>query len=149
MVQSKDFIYDASEKNKPHAEHRLRERQRVNDSRTLAAKHPQLKPLSAELAYRDHEEAARRSSMKYTFNLDAARSVFRFECPNRACVGGDFDLSQDLANAIAARRAMVIGELPCQGWRNSTTIATEHCPSILRYKLRLSFAPGKRRLAGG
>ena len=130
----------------PRAEHRQREGQRVKDSPTLAAKYPQLKSLTVELAHCDHEEIARYAAIKYRFNLESAKSVFRFECPNYACVGGDFDLSQELANAVAARRALVIGELSCQGWRNHTTIATERCLNILRYKLSLSFARRRDRL---
>src|SRR5437870_2981850 len=129
----------------PRAEHRQREGQRVNESPTLAARYPELKSLTAELAYCDHEETHRGTSMKYKFNLEAAKSVFRFECSNCACVGGDFDLSQELAKAVAARRALVLGEVFCQGWRDDSSIATQRCLNILRYKLNLGFA--RRRTA--
>ena len=130
----------------PRAEHRQREGQRVQDSPTLAAKYPQLKSLAAEMAYCDHEKIARFNTIKYQFNLASAKSVVRFECPNSACVGGDFDLSQKLADAVAARRALVIGDVSCQGWRNASTIATERCLNILRYQLSLGFARRRDRL---
>jgi hypothetical protein len=132
----------------PRAEHRQREGQRVQDSPTLAVKYPQLKSLTAEMAYCDHEENARYHTIKYRFNLASAKSVVRFECPNSACVGGDFDLSQELADAVAARRTVLTGELSCQGWRNAATIATERCLNILRYQLSLGFAKRRDRLVG-
>jgi hypothetical protein len=132
----------------PRAEQRQREGQRVQDSPTLAEKYPQLKSLAAEMAYCDHEKIARFNTIKYRFNLASAKSVVRFECPNFACVGGDFDLSQELAAGIAARRALVTGEQSCLGWRNATTIATERCLNILRYQLHLGFARRTARPVG-
>lgn len=132
----------------PRAAHRQREGQRVQDSPTLAAKYPPLKSLAAEMAYCDHEKIARFNTIKYRFNLASAKSVIRFECPNFACVGGDYELSQELADAVAERRALVSGELSCQGWRSAATIATERCLNILRYQLSLSFARRKDRLVG-
>lgn len=124
----------------PRAEHRLREAQRVEDSPSLAAKYPHLESLTAELEYCDHGKITRSSTLKYKVGLEAARSVFRLDCSNCDCVGGDFDLSQEVANAVARRRVIVIGELSCQGWRDKTTIATERCLNVLRYKLSLGFA---------
>ena len=132
----------------PRAEHRQREEQRVQLSPTLAAKYPQLKSLAAEMAYCDHEKIARFNTIKYRFNLESAKSVVRFECPNFACVGGDFDLSQELADGVAGRRTVVSGEQSCQGWRNVAAIATERCFNILRYQLNLGFARRTARPVG-
>jgi hypothetical protein len=65
--------------------------------------------------------------------------VFRFDCLNSECIRGDFDLSQELTNAVAARRTTATGEKCCQGWRSKTTIDTVHCHNILRYKLSLGY----------
>ena len=72
-------------------------------------------------------------------NLANAKSVFRFDCLNNECVRGDFDLSEDLANAIAAHRTSAVGEMCCQGWRSKTTIGTVQCHNILRYTLSLGY----------
>jgi hypothetical protein len=122
-----------------HAEYRQREEQRVKDSITLAEKFPKLKSLSVELTYVDHADCARGSKMKYKPNLENARSVFRFNCSNTGCVGGDFDLSTQLATAIGARRTLATGEMRCQGWRDTNSVGTEHCHNILRYKLSLGY----------
>ena len=141
-----NLIMTPPKKIHPRAEHRQREGQRVQNSPTLAVKYPQLKSLAAEMAYCDHEKVARYNTIKYRFNLASAKSVVRFECPNSACVGGDFDLSQEVADGIAARRALVTGEQSCQGWRSAATITTERCLNILRYQLNLGFARRKDRL---
>jgi hypothetical protein len=54
-------------------------------------------------------------------------------------VGGDFDLSTELANAVAGRNETASGELVCRGWRSKTTIDSLLCHNILRYKLSIGY----------
>lgn len=91
------------------------------------------------LSFYDSEGVTKNSQIKYTVNLANAKSVFRFSCPNNECIRGDFDLTEELANAIAKHRRTVTGEMCCQGWRSKTTIDTVHCHNILRYKLSLVY----------
>lgn len=121
------------------AEYRQQEGQRIKDSATLANKFHNLKSLTVDLTYYNPEGVTKSSQIKYVVNLDNAKSVFRFHCLNSECVGGDFDLSEELANAVAARRTNTTGEMCCQGWRSKTTIDTHHCHNILRYKLSLAY----------
>ena len=121
------------------AEYRHQEARRAEESSTLIDKFPQLKSLTVDLAHFNPESFSRIGEIKYKANLQHARSVLRFDCVNRECVGGDFDLSDELAKAVAAGRAIVTGEVSCQGWRNRTTIDTVRCHNILRYKLSLSY----------
>ena len=72
-------------------------------------------------------------------NLDHAKSVFRVDCPNQGCIRGDFELTEQLASAVAAHRTSAQGEITCQGWQSKTTIDTVHCHNILRYKLSLGY----------
>jgi hypothetical protein len=120
-------------------EYRQTENQRVKDSASLAAKFRKLKALTVELAYFTGDRANRSSQVKYKVNLDNARSVFRFNCPNNECVCGDFDLSDQLASAVRKRSKVVEGELFCQGWRNRSTVDTLRCNNVLRYKLTLAY----------
>src|ERR1043166_8294683 len=92
---------------------RIEESQRVDESPTLAAKYPQLKSLTADLHFSDSERSTVNSRIKYTITLDVSKSVFRFSCPNNECIRGDYDLSEELADAIAERRTQVSGEKPC------------------------------------
>ena len=39
--------------------------------------------------------------------LANAKSVFRIDCPNSGCIGGDFDLTEELAKAVAEHRTTV------------------------------------------
>jgi hypothetical protein len=121
------------------AEYRQQEGQRVKDSVSISNKFQQLKSLTVDLAYYDPEGVTKSSEVKYTVNLNGAKSVFRFSCPNNECVRGDFDLSDELADAVAERRTTVRGEMTCRGWRSKTTIDTVHCDNILRYKLSLGY----------
>lgn len=121
------------------SEYREQEGQRVKDSLSLADRFRQLKSLTVELNYLDAEGLTRNSQIKYSVNLANAKSVFRFSCPNHECIRGDFDLTTQLASAVAAKRTTVTGEMLCEGWRSKTTIDTVHCHNILRYTLTLAY----------
>jgi hypothetical protein len=105
----------------------------------MAEKFPELKSIALELGYFDAERAERATQIKYTFNMEHAKSVFRIDCQNSECVGGDFDLSEVLAEAVAERRTTISDELRCRGWRSHHTIDSIPCGKILRYKLTLGY----------
>lgn len=115
------------------------ENQRVLESACLSEKFRTLKSLTVELEYYDPEGLARSSHIKYTVNLDHAKSVFRFACHNSDCVGGDFDLSRVLADAVSETQTSATGEICCQGWRSKATMDSVHCHNLLRFKLRLAY----------
>ena len=121
------------------AKYRLEEGQRVKDASTLSDEFHQLKSLTIDLEYFDPEGLTRNSRVRYSVNLANAKSVFRFNCPNQECVRGDFDLTEELAGAVAAHRTSLTGELACQGWRSKTAIDAVHCHNILRYKISLAY----------
>jgi hypothetical protein len=119
-----------NQRTSPRREYRQQESQRVEDSATLAETFRNLKALTVNLAYFTQGSFTRNSEMKYRF---------RFGCPNDQCVGGDFDLSAELAKAVAARQATLTGELICQGWRSQTTIGQVRCHRLLRYKFSAEY----------
>ena len=121
-------------------EFRDQENERVEGSRSLAETFQELRTLTVELAhFRGDRPTRKASQIKYRVNLGNAKSVFLINCPNDQCVGGDFDLSAPLASAVAKRTRTVMGELICQGWRNSTTIDQVRCNNVLRYKLAVGY----------
>ncbi|MSU59716.1 MAG: hypothetical protein EXS35_16375 [Pedosphaera sp.] len=123
----------------PRSEYLLKEKQRVLESPSLAEKFHKLKSLTVDLVHFDPEGVTKNSQIKYTVNLEHAKSVFRFGCHNHECVRGDFDLSDVLTQAVTAKRKSVSGEARCQGWRSRSTIDTVPCRNILRYKFTLGY----------
>lgn len=105
----------------------------------MKGKFPKLKSVTLDLGYYDPEGITRNSQIKYTVNVEHAKSVFRVGCHNQECVRGDFDLSEVLAEAVAKKSTTVSGEMCCQGWRNRATIDDLPCGNLLRYKLTLSY----------
>jgi hypothetical protein len=127
-------------KTTPRIAYRLQQNQRISDSISLAAKFPRLKALSVDLNYFDSSGLTRHSGLKYRLNLEHAKSVFFFNCPNGECVGGDFDLSEALAQAVASKRKLVTGEMRCQGMRHTKEHADGYpCQNLLQYKLSLGY----------
>ena len=126
----------------PRADYRQEEALRTNESVSLSARFSELKSLTVEFAHFSPEGVTRNRQIKYTVNAEHAKSVFRLDCYNSECVRGDYDLSEALAQAVAARQTTVTGEMCCQGWLNKATIDSVHCHNILRYKLSLKY--GKR-----
>jgi hypothetical protein len=123
----------------PHAEYRQKENLRISASPSLAARFPGLKSLTAVLAYYESDGMFKTTEIKYTANLDHANSVFSFTCVNNECVGGDFDLSEELARAVGGGVATVAGEMCCQGWQSKISDDSHRCHRILRYKLQMGY----------
>ena len=121
------------------AEYLQEEKERIKASRSLAEEFPKLRSLSATLVFFAPNETTPHSELKCSFNLPFAKSLFRFDCPNNECVGGNFDLSFELAEAVAAHRETASGEARCEGWQSKTTIGRINCAHVLRYKLSLEY----------
>jgi hypothetical protein len=123
----------------PRFDYREQESQRVKGSPTLSSRFPQLKALVVHLGYYGPTGLTKNSQIKFTPNLESARSVFRIDCPNQGCIRGDFDLTDEIAHAVATGQTKVTGELSCDGWQSKTTIDTVHCHNVLRYTLNLTY----------
>lgn len=120
-------------------EYRQQEAQRISDSASLADRFPGLKSLSVLLACFDPRGVTKKSELTYRVNLTKAKSVFHFLCPNTTCIGGDFDLSEELATVVAEHGKTASGEVRCQGWQSKAAVGEVHCHHILRYTLSLGY----------
>ena len=129
----------------PKAEHREAQRQRVDEAVRLAEKYPHLKSLKVTLEFLDREGMTKRAEMKYSANLEHAKSVLVFVCPISECCGGDFDLTAKLAEVVSKRHTKVVGEVPCLGSHKKASGQLAPCRSLLRYTLNLAYS-GKRKL---
>ena len=128
-----------TKKTNPRREHLQQQHERAQASPSLAERFPGLKAVTVELGHYDAEGVSRNSQIKYTANVVRAKSFFRVGCHNPECIGGDFDLSPALAEAVDARHTNVSGELRCRGWQSKTTMDAVLCGKILRYTLTLGY----------
>jgi hypothetical protein len=106
----------------PRNAYRQQQGLRIQAASTLAAEFGALKSLAVEVRAYDGNGVAKTGTMKCRYNLGAAKSVLRFDCPNSECVGGDFDFTEILASAVQARRTTVTCELPCKGRRDAAEV---------------------------
>jgi hypothetical protein len=127
----------------PRAEHRQAQRQRVDEAQRLVEKFPELTALKGNLEFVDREGASRATEMKYSANLEHLKSVLVFTCPVPECTGGDFDLTVKLAEAVAKRRPLLTGEMPCLGTHKKASGKVIPCRRVLHYTLKLAYS--KRR----
>jgi len=123
----------------PRDEFQHLEKLRVEASDSLAEHFTTLKSLAIEQQHFGPEGTSCQCRIKYTVNLEHAKSVFRVACYNPECVRGDFDLSEVIVGAVRERRTTVSGEVRCQGWRNRAGIDRLPCHNLLRYKLSLGY----------
>ncbi len=123
----------------PRADYRDQENRRIEEASTLADEFSDLCSLTAELEHFGPEGNTKNRGIKYTFNLMHAKSLVRFDCPNDQCVGGDFDLTAEIAKAVSAHRKKISGEVTCNGWRSSSTIGQQRCLNVLHYKFTLAY----------
>jgi len=126
-------------KHNPRQEYRLKQREKIEGSPSMAKKFPLLKALKITLEYYDTAGSTKNGEMKCKMNVEHAKSALWFACPGVECLGGDFDLSEALANAVEARSKLVTGELRCKGTRKRGDRERMACQTLLRYKLNLNY----------
>lgn len=105
----------------------------------MAEKFPRLKALKVTLEYFDVAGTTKQGEMKCTLKVEHAKSALWFGCPGVECLGGDFDLSEALATAVAGRHKVASGELRCPGTRKHGGREPVGCGTVLRYKLHLNY----------
>lgn len=123
----------------PRAAYRLKQRAQIEGSRLMTEKYPRLKALKVTLEYFDAKGTTKNGEMKCKLNVEQASSTLWFMCRGGECVGGDYDLSEALAKAVAGRRKVATGELRCQGSRERGDREQVACQRLLRYKLILGY----------
>ncbi len=122
------------------ATYQERQGRRVKNSLTLSEEFPRLKSLTVNVRYLDSDSPENAHPLKFAVNIQHAKAVLRFQCPNTECIRGDFDLTGELAKAVKHRRTTVTGEVPCPGWLNKDSIGTFRCRNVLQYKLQLGYS---------
>jgi hypothetical protein len=140
MCCESDFMpYMHVPKRSPRQEYRLKQRALIEASPVIAKKFPRLRALRVTLEFFDAAGTTKNGEMKCKLNVEHAKSVLWFACPGVECAGGDFDLSEALAKAVAGRRNVAAGELRCQGTRKRGDRERVLCQTLLRYKLNLNY----------
>ena len=123
----------------PRKEYRMKQREHIDASPTLAQAFPTLKALKAVLEFFDATGTTKNREMKCKLNVEHASSALWFACPAAECLRGDFDLTEALAKAVAERRKLASGEFRCAGTRKLGNGNVVPCETLLRYRLALSY----------
>lgn len=125
------------------AKHRQEEQLRASRSEFLVHRFPTLKSLCVEYEYFDGAGESRNRQIKFIVNLERARSVFRLDCINDSCSGGDYDLSSAIARAAAAGKTEATGEVHCPGQLSESGDRSAPCKARVRYRLTMKYHPGQ------
>lgn len=127
-------------KTNPYLEQRTRERERITNSPTLAEKYRNLKSLQIVLEYFDRQRTAAAGELRYRANVQHAKSIVHFACPNSSCKGGGFDLSDVIAAAITKKRKSAEGDLCCAGTLTFASKKEAQCQHLVRYRFTFGYA---------
>ena len=100
---------------------------------------PTLKALKVTLEFFDATGTTKNGEMKCSLHVEHAKSALWYACQGVECLGGDFDLSEALAEAVAGGKKAMSGELRCQGTRRRGDGQVVPCRALLRYKLTLTY----------
>jgi hypothetical protein len=122
------------------AKYQERQGRRVKEARTLSQEFPRLKSLTVNVRYFDSDAPESARPLKFSVNIQHAKAVLRFHCPNTECIRGDFDLTGELAKAVRRHCTTATGEMPCPGWLSKDSIGTLRCHSVLHYTLHLGYS---------
>ena len=126
-------------KRNPRQEYRLKQREQIEASALMTKRFPRLKALKVTLEFFDSTGSTKQGEMKCKLNLEHAKSALWFGCPGVECLGGDFDLTEALAKAVAEQRKVASGELRCRGTRKRGDYEPVACGTLLRYKFNLNY----------
>lgn len=143
VARNADYHVRPRQKAEVRKAYRRKAFERAEKSLSLAMAYPQLKTLSVDLLYFDHEIVSFGHGLRYRANLEAAKSMLQFTCPSTLCHRGGFDLSNELSCAMAERRKALDGEVHCHGSRDQESGKTVPCESILHFKMILTFKATK------
>jgi hypothetical protein len=91
------------------------------------------------LEFFDPVGTSKQGELQCKLNMQHAKSALWFDCPGAECIGGDFELTEALAKAVAEGHKVATGELRCQGTRTRGKQESVACGTLLRYKLNLSY----------
>ncbi len=69
-----------------------------------------------------------------------SRAFFNFRCKNVECVGGGFDLQDDILAAAEEGRNELTGRRVCHGWRSADLVGQQKCYFELNFKAHLSYS---------
>jgi len=105
----------------------------------IAKRFPRLTSLKVRLEFFDATGITKQGEMKCELNVEHARSALWFGCPGVECTCGDFDLTEALVKAVAARSKVATGEARCQGTRKRGDREPVACGTLLRYKFNLNY----------
>jgi hypothetical protein len=120
-------------------EYRLKQREQIEASPSIAEKYSGVKGLKVTLEFFDTAGRTKQGEVKCKLNVEHAKSALWFACPGVECLGGDFDLSEALAEAVRKRSKVAAGELRCQGTRKRGDREPVACGTLLRYKFNLIY----------
>jgi hypothetical protein len=123
----------------PRIEYRLRQRDRIQNSVSIAEKFPRLNAVTLDLIFYGPNGITKCQEMKCKLNLEHSKSMLCYPCPGGECTAGDFDLSEVLAKIVAEERTTAVGEMRCHGERKLPNCDPTPCRALLRYKLTLAY----------
>jgi|APSaa5957512535_1039671.scaffolds.fasta_scaffold29284_1 hypothetical protein len=105
--------------------------------------YPELKEINFEFKIENPDGLSISPNYKPSYSkskrLPQHSACFQFECKDRECVNGGFNLTKEIKNMIQVHKLESSGQLICQGWQDPQRINQHHCLIELNYIIRILY----------
>jgi hypothetical protein len=116
----------------------LRDRHHRN-AQLLEAEHPAVEEIRVDLEFTDpsgFRQPLRQPTRLFT---SRERAFFEFECPDRECISGGFNLSSTVRDAVNSRLPDATGQVDCQGWLDRERIRKHRCFLRCKFQINITY----------
>jgi len=102
--------------------------------------YPEVQEIIINLTYNYDEYECSNQEETKIFTPDH-KAFFKFECKNKDCIYGGFNISNEIFNLINSKQESQEGKLICNGYQDYESFVTKnyHCYCELDYKIVIKY----------
>lgn len=123
-------------RNNEAAERAKERRQKEDAAPRLAAEVPSLRTMRLTVSFRRGESIVSDATYVRVVVVPTAPSLFEIPCSDSYCQGGGHQATQQILEALRAKKIQFQGEIPCYG---SVGTSATRCTSSLVYQVEATY----------
>lgn len=112
-------------------------RQGLRYTRNLSECYPGISQVQISIEFDSSESFCVLEPQQHFFG-PSSKADFEVKCRLRSCVGGVFDFSYGVREAIKSESGSASGQIICHGWQDLERINQNHCRLIANFNISVS-----------